>query len=195
MPNKLIGRKTEADFLKGRRVMLRPLALRDINRRYLAWLNDQEVTAYLETGVFPTDMRELKNFYKKISNSKTDMMFAIIDKRTDLHIGNIKLGAINWVHRYADMGIMIGEKRYWGRGYGGEALGLVLGYAFKRLNLNKVILGVYSNHRRAIGMYEKAGFHIEGRIKKLLRSEGRYVDKIFMGISQRDFLKTKAGLR
>jgi len=140
-------------------------------------------------------MRELKNFYKKISDSKTDMMFAIIDRRTNLHIGNIKLGAINWVHRYADMGIMIGEKRCWGKGYGREACDLILEYAFRRLNLNKVILGVYSNHVRAIGMYEKVGFRIEGRIKKLLRFDGRYVDKLFMGISQRDFLKTRAGSR
>ena len=100
-------------FIDGEKIALRPLREEDINDTYLSWLNDGEVTKYLETGTFPVTADELRKFYEAISKSKTDVLFAIIDKSTDTHIGNIKLGGINWVHRFADLGIMIGDKISW----------------------------------------------------------------------------------
>lgn len=175
-------------FLIGRKIILRPLVEKDINRNYLTWINDPQVTKYMETGIFPTTLKELKDFYIKIKQSKSDIIFAICDKKTNKHIGNIKLGGINWIHRFADLGIMIGEKAYWSKGYGQEACRLVLEYAFKRLNLNKVILGVYETHEPAIKMYRKVGFKIEGKIKRLLNYKGQYVDKIIMGIDRKKFV-------
>lgn len=168
---------------------LRPLYKKDINARYLSWLNDRRVTRYMETGAFPVTKMELEEFYQKITKSRSNVIFAIIRKKNNLHIGNIKLGNINWVHRFADLGIMIGEKRYLAKGYGQEACRLILEYAFNGLNLNKVILGVYADHKLAIKTYKKVGFRIEGRIRRMLNLDGRYVDKIIMGILRRDFLK------
>ncbi len=173
----------------GKRLYLRPLLKSDITKRYLSWLNDAEVTRYIETGLFPVTEKDLEEFYKKIRVSKTDIMFAIIDKKHDLHIGNIKLGGIKWVHRFADLGIMIGDKAYWGRGYGEEACRLLLGYAFNRLNLNKVTLGSYATNLAALKTYKKVGFKIEGRIKKLLSIDGKYVDHVLMGILQSEYNK------
>ncbi len=182
-----LNRKYKIVFLEGNKLFLRPLEEKVINERYLSWLNDKEVIKYMEAGIFPTTLKELKDFFHKVNKSKTDIMLAIVDKRKNLHIGNIKLGKINWIHRFADLGIMIGEKKYWGKGYGQEACKLLLEYAFNRLNLNKVILGVYANHKPAIKTYQEVGFKIEGRIRKLLNFEGKYVDKIVMGISQSEF--------
>ncbi len=191
MKKKDISKKRKIVFLEGDRIMLRPLCERDINRKYLSWINDKEITKYMATGTFPTTFKELRSFYDKIAKSKTDVMFVILDKKHNLHIGNIKLGNINWVHRFADLGIMIGEKKYWGKGYGQEACRLGLGYAFDKLNLNKIILGVYASHKPAIKTYQKVGFKIEGRIKKLLNFEGNYVDKLIMGVSRSEFKKYK----
>jgi RimJ/RimL family protein N-acetyltransferase len=176
-------------FLVGSKVILRPLVEKDINKKYLNWINDPEVTRYMETGTFPTTLQDLREFYDKIKNSRSDVIFAICDKRVKKHIGNIKLGNINWVHRYADLGIMIGDKNYWGKGYGQEACRLLLEYAFNRLNMNKVILGVFANHKSAIKAYRKAGFTIEGRIKYIFNVKGKFVDKILMGITQKEFRK------
>jgi RimJ/RimL family protein N-acetyltransferase len=178
-----------AVFLRGEKVILRPLEEGDINTRYLSWLNDREVTRYMETRSFPYTMRELRRFYDEMEKSRTDMLLAITDKRNGLHIGNIKLGGINWVHRFGELGIMIGEKKYWGRGYGQEACTLLLKYAFEKLNMNKVFLGAYAVHESAIKAYQKAGFKVEGRIKDIFYFDGRYVDKIMMGISKDDFKK------
>ena len=187
-PRKKTADQTEEPaFVDGVKILLRPLCEVDLNDRYLSWLNDGEVTRFMETGTFPVTARELQEFYENTAKSKTDVLFAIVDKETDLHIGNIKLGGINWVHRFADLGIMIGDKPYWGKGYGREACSLLLKYAFETLNLNKVTLGVYGNHAAAIKAYEKVGFQIEGRISGLLNFEGRYVDKVILGISRQQF--------
>ena len=178
--------KTPA-FVDGERVYLRPLREAALNDRYLDWLNDAEVTRFLEAGTFPETPAGLRAFYEAMHASKTDVLLAICDKATDRHIGNIKLGGINWIHRYADLGILIGEKDYWHKGCGREACRLLLRYAFETLNLNKVILGVYSNHAAAIRTYEQVGFRVEGHITGLLNFEGTYVDKVLMGISKEQF--------
>lgn len=188
MINKKIGKKKH---IIGKGIYLRPLRKIDINKRYLSWLNDTLVTKYMETKFNPPTLKDLDNYYEELKNSKSNEMFAIVTSAKNEHIGNIKLGNINPNHRYADLGIMIGERKYWGKGYGQEACRLLLGYAFKRLNLNKVILGVYENHAAAIRTYQNLGFKIEGRIKDLLNFEGKYADKIIMGISQQKFLKHK----
>lgn len=174
-------------YLAGKKIYLRPLLKSDLTKKYLNWLNDREVAKYIETGFFPTTKEDLENFYKRISKSKTDIMFAVVVKKGNLHIGNIKLGGIDWVHRYADLGILIGDKRYWGKGCGQAACRLLLEYTFNRLNLNKVFLGVYGTHKSAIKAYRKVGFQIEGRLKNMLNLDGRYVDKIIMGILKSEF--------
>lgn len=182
-------KKYRIAFLEDKKVILRPLLKEDINERYLSWLNDKKVTKYMETGVFPITLAELHSFYDKVAKSRTDVMFAIVAKHNKLHIGNIKLGCINWVHRFADLGIMIGDKRYWSKGFGQEACRLLLEYAFNRLNLNKVFLGVYATHNFALRAYKKIGFKVEGRMRKMFNIDNRYVDKIIMGVLREDFLR------
>lgn len=185
---KLIYEKNNIQaYLVGKKIYLRPISPKDINKKYLSWLNDAEVTKYMETRFRPPKLKDLEDYYKKISNSKNNEMFAIVVRAKHEYIGNIKLGSISLNHRYADLGIMIGEKKYWGKGYGQEACRLLLKYAFKVLDLNKVILGVYGNHKPAIRAYERIGFKTEGRIRKLLNFENRYVDKLIMGISSQEF--------
>lgn len=177
--------------LAGKRVYLRPLCRKDINKKYLSWLKDKEVTKYMEIRNLPDTLKDLEVYYKNIVKSRADMIFAIVTKRKNLHIGNIKIGGINWFHRYGNVGIMIGEKKYWGKGYGTQACRLLLGYVFNRLNLNKVTLGIYGTHKSAIAAYRKAGFKVEGKIKNLLNFRGKYTDKIIMGISKSEFNKLR----
>jgi len=185
-----MAKKTRIIFTEGDKVFLRPLSAKDINEKYLAWINDAGVTRFTETGNFPTTMKGLRDFYRGIKSSKNDIMLAIISKKDSHHIGNIKLGSINWIHRYADLGIIIGEKKYWGKGYGTEACRLLLKYAFVKLNLNRVCLGVWGIHGPAIRAYKRAGFKIEGRRRNKFHLEGKYVDEVAMGILKKEFIKS-----
>lgn len=173
--------------VNGNKLYLRPLKKEDINKRYLFWLNDADVTRYMQMRFSPPNMIDLKKYYESVKCRNEARMFAIVKKDGDEHIGNIKLDHIDPYHKFADLGIIIGEKKYWGKGYGQEACKLLLKYAFGILKLNKIILGVYSINIPAIKAYEKVGFKNEGRLKNIISFNGRFVDDILMGISKNEF--------
>lgn len=150
-------------FLEGPHVLLRPLTPGDVTPRYLRWINDQLVVQHLETGFFPSTLRSLRQYVSDHATRKDCLFLAIIDRRRGRHIGNVKLEPINWIHRTAILGIMVGDKRAWGKGLGTEAIRLVTHYAFRRLNLRKVSAEVRATNPGALRAFRKAGFVIEGR--------------------------------
>jgi len=174
-------------FLVGKDVYLRPLEVSDVDGPYLAWLNDHEVTRFLEAGHTPSTRESLRRYVESAANAPDTVMLAIVDKASDAHVGNIKLARIHPLHRRADMGIMIGDKRVRGRGYGREALELILDYAFERLNLNKVYLGVDAENTGAVTMYERVGFVLEGTQRQHLFRDGAFRDSHVMSILRDEF--------
>lgn len=170
-------------FIMGKKNGLRKLNSNDITEKYVSWMNDREVTKFLESGYFPTDLEALHQ-YVASQNTDRSLFLGIFDILSDNHvyIGNVKLANINWIHRTAEFGIMIGEKDYWGKGYGTEVTHLLIDYGFQILNLRKIYLGVFGNHESAIKAYEKAGFEVEGIMKNHLFLEGNYVDKVWMSV-------------
>jgi RimJ/RimL family protein N-acetyltransferase len=174
-------------FLRGSRIYLRPLERSDLNETYLGWLNDHEVTKYLEVGTFPNTMQDLEKFYQGVTGSRSDVILAVVDGKSHRHIGNVKLGPINWVHRRATFGIMIGEKEFWGRGIGTEATRLMVEYGFLRLNLNRINLGVLATHQSAIRCYEAVGFKTEGRCREEMFCDGAYQDRLWMGLLRSEY--------
>lgn len=164
------------------KVYLRPLLKSDINLTYLSWINDPEVTKYMETGRFPVTMEQLEKYYEKMTNSPNHVIFAVIETETDKHIGNIALNDINWIHSNAYLGIMIGDKESWNKGYGTEAIELITDYAFMKLNIMKVSAGMYAKHDASIRAFEEAGFEKEAELRKELYLNNTYRNKIIMSI-------------
>jgi RimJ/RimL family protein N-acetyltransferase len=167
-------------FLETEKTGLRPVTIADVTDEYLRWMNDAEVTRGLESGIFPSTKESIISFVEKTANSKENIFLAICDKSTGKHIGNIKLGNVNWVHRHADLGILIGDKSAWGKGFGTDACKLLVDHAFTKLNLHKVWLAVFSNNPSAIKVYKRLNFIEEGRLKEHVFSDGKFVDKIIM---------------
>jgi [ribosomal protein S5]-alanine N-acetyltransferase len=176
-------------FLVGDRIYLRQLEPVDVQGPYLAWVNDYEVTRFLETGSYPQSEDALAA-YVSVTSGPDNIFLAIVEKGTEVHVGNVKLGPIHRVHRRADMGIMIGDKTRWDRGYGREAVALIVAYGFDRLNLIKIGLGVYADHDHAVRLYESLGFRVEGRLRQHLFRDGAYHDKLVMGVLREDFTRT-----
>lgn len=174
-------------FLSGSRVWLRPLERTDINARYASWLNDGDVTRFLEVGTFPTSLIELEQFYAGVAARRDQVLLAIVDRETGLHVGNVKLGPINWVHRRATLGILVGDRAVWGRGAGTDATRLMVEYAFGRLDLRRVDLGVYADHAAAIRLYERVGFRVEGRFREDVYHGGAYRDRLWMGLLRSEY--------
>lgn len=169
-------------FLVGELVYLRRLERGDISDRYFQWFNDAEVTRYMVNGAIPNRPEEMESFFERMSRSTNDVVFAIVDRATEQHIGNTAIHNIDWIRRLGEFGIIVGEKEYWGKGYGTEATRLLVGFAFDRLNLNRVWLGVNAEHRAAIRAYEKVGFQIEGRLRQEMYRNGAYADRLIMAI-------------
>jgi RimJ/RimL family protein N-acetyltransferase len=113
--------------------------------------------------------------------------FFIRALQDDRLIGTIGLGGIAWTHGDAFVGIGLGERAYWGKGYGTDAMRLILRFAFIELSLHRVSLDVFAYNPRAIKSYEKAGFKHEGQMRQMLHREGRRWDMVFMGITREDW--------
>ena len=166
-------------FLEGTQIYLRPIVTADATPDYVGWVNDCEVTSGLISGYFPITMEGLRSYVTGVSNSSA-VMFAICLKESDLHVGNIKLGSFDWFARTCELGIMIGDKNYWGKGIGKDACTLVTDYAFNKLNLEKLWLAVFDNNPKAIKLYEDLGFEIEGTQQRHIYKDGKYWNKILM---------------
>lgn len=140
------------------RVLIKPLSETSISEQYLTWMNDPEVLKYTESRWKKYDENDLKIFIQNMNKSENDYLFGIFITDTGKHIGNIKIGNVNQYHKFADLGIIIGTKEEWGKGYATEAMKLAVDYAFTQLKLYKVTAGVYANNLGSIKALEKAGF-------------------------------------
>ena len=150
-------------------------------------MNDSEVNKYLESRFTTHSIDSLKDFVNSMNNSENNVLFAIIDKSSDKHIGNIKLGNIHPVHKYADIGLIIGDKNCLGKGIGTKSIQLVTDYAFNKLNLRKVIAGVYEYNIGSIRAFEKCGFKRAYVKKDTYFFEGNYIDAIVFELYNKNF--------
>ena len=155
-------KKMTKAFIDGKRIYLRDVRLSDVNESYYRWMNDPEVIKFTESRFYPVSKEALEEYVKEKQKSKDNIFLAIIYKENQKHIGNIKLGSINWIHRLADIGIIIGEKDYWGKECAAEAIRLISNYAFSALNLHKLTAGCYKGNAASGKAFEKAGFTKEG---------------------------------
>lgn len=124
-----------------------------------------------------------KNVKRALEDRPIDLhSFAIRTRMDDRLIGLIGLYTIFWPQREAFMGINIGEREYWGKGHGTDALRVLLRYAFDELNLYRISLSVLEGNGRAMRSYEKCGFKLEGRERQAWAYDGRRWDEIYMGL-------------
>jgi len=178
-------------FIEGKKIYLRGLEKNDLVGNMFQWANDPEVTYYMFMGAMPNSMELLEEEYEQLTKSRNDVVFAVVEKDTDLHIGNVGLYVINWISRAAEFRIIIGEKEYWNKGYGTEATKLTVQYGFEKLNLNKVWLGVNAEYKGAIKAYENAGFVHEGILRQEIYRNGKYYDAARMSILGDEYFALK----
>jgi RimJ/RimL family protein N-acetyltransferase len=134
--------------------------------------------------------KQIKAEIEREEAASQEIQFAIRTLADDRLIGFVALDGISWTHGDSFVGIGIGDRAYWGRGYGTDAMCVLLRYAFTELNLYRLSLTVFSYNTRAIRSYEKAGFVVEGRQRQALRRDGRHHDLIFMGVLREEWQRS-----
>ena len=134
---------------------------------------------------------KFKEFLEKDLDSALpiNLLFSIRTLENDKLIGFIAFDGINWTDRDSYVAIGIGEQDFWNKGYGSDAMRLMLRYGFTELNLHRVSLNVYAYNLRGIRSYEKCGFKPEGRIREFVLRDGQRSDMLHMGILRDDWEK------
>jgi RimJ/RimL family protein N-acetyltransferase len=127
------------------------------------------------------------------NNAANTYEFNLRTLEDDRLIGFVGLDGIDWAHGESWVGIGLGEREFWGKGYGTDAMRLIQRYAFDELNLRRVSLGVFEYNTRAIRSYEKAGFKHEGRQREIVHREGRRWDMLIMGILREEWVGGELG--
>ena len=153
---------TTSPILKSDRLILKELISSDITQQYIDWLNDFEVNKYLELRYMNHDKNTVKDFVDACRNRESEFLFGIFLKGSMKHIGNIKLGPINKHHKRADIGLIIGDKDCWGKGFAKEVISMISQFGFNQLKLAKLSAGCYENNIGSKKAFEKSGYQIEG---------------------------------
>ena len=172
----------------GPRLYLSPINIEDAPI-YTKWLNDPKIAAHL--GVFSKTISlsaEKKGLEQRAEEGHN---YSIVLKDGDQLLGNISLMEVDYLNRRATLGIFIGEWENHGKGYGLEAIQLLLEYGFSVLNLRNVMLLVHSDNHAAISCYKKAGFSEIGRRRASHSQNGGSVDVVYMDILDSDFYADK----
>lgn len=176
-------------MLRGEKVTLRSVEREDLERLW-RFCNDLEVE--LAGGGDPPQPTSLERvrarFDREAGEGSRDKTDFVIEADGEC-IGHCGLFHIDVAARHCELGITIGDKEYWGRGYGREAVRLLLDYAFRVRNLRRVWLEVHAANERAIRAYRACGFVEEGRMRGHVWLAGRYVDNVIMGVLREEWLE------
>ncbi|MBN1993985.1 MAG: GNAT family N-acetyltransferase [Anaerolineae bacterium] len=174
-------------MIKGNRVTLRAIERDDIPR-YVTWLNDPEVTHHLALFL-PMNLDDETDWYEAQRKDQTTQNFALVVNEGNVHIGSVGLMHLNYREQNAELGIVLGDKTQWGKGYGREAIQLLLDFAFAELNLHRVYLRVDAGNARAIRCYRACHFVEEGRLRDAVYHRGCFEDQLIMSVLRSEYLK------
>lgn len=188
-------------YLFGERIRLRAAEQTDIST-FVRWVNDPEVTENLMLH-FPISRSEEDNWYLDMLQKPAAEHVFVIEIKQEIKvgetnetwkaIGNIQFHDISWRVRKTEIGIMIGEKDQWNKGFGTEAMKVMCKFGFETLNFNRIWLQVYEKNLRGIRSYEKAGFKKEGRFRQGHYQYGQYFDILIMSILRSEWEEQQKG--
>ena len=180
------------DIYQGSLVRLSAVDPQEFSKAFTRWRRDSEFMRLIDASTVRLGSQKdaQSSLEKELEEQELNQhWFTIRSLADDRLLGDIGLYVVNWSGRDAFVGLGIGERDFWGKGYGTEAMNLVLQYGFLEVNLRRVTLTVFEYNPRAIRSYEKVGFQHEGRLRKLLHRDGQRYDELFMGILREEWLE------
>ena len=174
-------------MIKGEKIYLTELDFANAET-IRGWLNDPEVYKYLLVGHTPLTKEEERRYYEaNAAGSPNTQNFEIHVAEDGRYIGNIGLKDIHPVRRHAELGIAIGSKQDWGKGYGYDAIVTCLRYAFDTRGLHTVMISAHADHARGLDLYRRVGFTEVGRERESIFREGRFLDLVLLDMTEGEF--------
>lgn len=167
-----------APDLQNENIRLTHLSVDLVTDRYTDWMNDYEVVKFTESRFSTHTRTSIEQYVQAVEADANTLAWGIFVGSE--HIGNIKIGPVDWAHAYADIGLIIGLKNQWGHGYGTQSLELVRDWAFDIAHLHKLSAGFCDGNSGSVRAFEKAGFAVEARQYSHYYFEGGYRDRLIM---------------
>ncbi len=174
-------------FLTGEIIFLRPLLESDANGPYPTWFNDEEVCWGNGHHIFPYTPLAAKAYIQHATETRENLILAIVTREDNRHIGNIALQKINPVYRSAEFSIIIGDKSAWGKGVGKEAGRLLCDHGFRALNLHRIYCGTFENNVAMQHLATYLGMKQEGVRRQAAFKNGKYLDIIEYGVLKPEY--------
>ena len=166
-------KKLKIKSIENKRVLLEPFSHNFISKDYLAWMNDKETTQFIQKTKKNMSLDDLYSFANKMINSDEDYFFAILLKKNFQHIGNVRLGPIDFNSMKSGFGILIGDKNFHRLGIGTEVMELIKDFSFNYLQLNQLCFPSVKSYLAAKNLYSKAGFRCVGELEKTFDKNGK----------------------
>jgi RimJ/RimL family protein N-acetyltransferase len=176
--------------LSGKRIILTLFQEKDLlNPKYLEWLHDKKIIQYLNIPSYlnkPVSFEEIKYYVENLLNSRNHYFFAIKTIK-ERFIGTFKIGPIDWHAKNANLGILIGDQDFWGKGIGQEAFFIAIKFCFDELGMHKVIGGCMEPNKGMCKIFEKLGFRKEGKFREQDYLDKKYSDHLYYGLLKEEF--------
>jgi RimJ/RimL family protein N-acetyltransferase len=151
------------------------------------WANDWAISRPRGMIIRPYSLDTARQWNESGRTNPQQAVFIIYELASNRPIGETGLTSIDWFHRTAEFGVLIGETECWGRGYGTEATLAMLAYGFSSLNLHAIWLRVSASNPRGIRAYQRAGFQEAGRLREAQVIDGERWDVVYMECLAREF--------
>jgi ribosomal-protein-alanine N-acetyltransferase len=177
-------------FLAGKRISLHGLSPEDIRPEapYYSWLDDLSLDLFGERSDFPNNPQRMESYYAAACANDKLLLLGIFDNASDRHIGNITLQQIDWIHRRAFIGYLIGDKDFTGRGVASEACLMLMYHGFNKLNLERIWTTVTVDHAASMRVSQKAGLKQEGILREHQMRDGVRRDLALVGALRREWI-------
>jgi len=166
-------------------LVIKSLNLKNFNKSYSSWLNDKDVNQYLESRFEKHSTQSVKEFITRCYKAKNSVLLGIFYKKNNLHIGNIKIDNINKFHDKAEIGIMIGDKKYWNKNIATEAIIAVTKMCFNHLRISALFAGCYDCNKGSYKAFLKAGWKKNCTIKNHWKYKNKLINGIILSVHKK----------
>ena len=178
-----------------RDIRLEPFQIKHLNNpNYINWLKDIEVVKYLGRPEYFKEVKieEINKYYNDMVSNEHIKFFAVYFIPENKFIGTAKISlsnSYNDEYDIADIGIMIGDRNFWGKGLSSVILSSISSYALNNLKARKLTAGAISQNIAVIKSFQKIGFKIEGVLRKKIYLNGEYLDHVLLGCFNEELFK------
>lgn len=168
-------------------IILRALTQEDAFGDWPNWLNDAEVTKFMNKGSFRVSSADQLHFVQRMNRSDRDLVLAICTRNKMIHLGNVGIHQIDWENRTGQFGIIIGKKDYWAKGIGTEAWTIFIDFCFRCIGLQIVYTKIATNNFPSLRVAQKLGFEIKNFYENDFQKGGLSVDRYFLTLERSDW--------